>query len=242
MSLQEKTSWFNLISLIIALVFYISLFIAGDIIINYNTSIAMFLSASLIMILCNLGFIIFYMKSIDPLANLNEPDANDEKKAGLYPYVFYWGAFIGILAGTSLWLSGLSGGLISRNGNTLIIISSFLLGVLFVVILFKYKKVRGDALETDNYKAKDILMQKSLVGYDERDLHIRKTSNKIGLIASYTVLFLGAFLIIFLAIFHFGTQILSLNIVYIFLIIAGILFFKHIVIQTATIIQYRMGS
>ncbi len=243
MSLHEKTSWFNLVVLMLTLIFYIILFIAGDIIINLNTSLALFFSVCLIGILCNFGFIIFYKRSMDPAVNLNEPDTGTEKKTRVYPYVLYWGAFVGILIGTSLWLLGLSNGLISKNVNVLIIFSSLLMGILFTVFIHKYKKMRGDSLEPgDNCSAKDIAMQRALIGYDERDLHIRKTARRISLIAIFTVLIFGLLIVIFWAYNHFGTFMLSINLLYIYLIIAGVMFFRHIVIQTATIIQYRMGS
>ena len=242
MSLHEKTSWFNLVVLMLTLIFYTIFFMRSDITINLGTSLAIFFIVSLIGILCNFAVIIFYKRSMDPAVSLNEPDPGTQEESGVYPYVFYWGTFAGILTWTFLWLSGISIGLISEKASILIMHFSILIGVLFTVFLHKYKKMKGDSLENiNNYSARDIAMQKVLIGYDERDLHIRKTARSMSLMITSSALFLGSLIIILWTKNHSETFMLHINLISFLVVTAVIMFFRHIVIQTATIIQYRMG-
>ena len=115
MSRQEKTAWFSLVVLSLAILLYLSLFQIEGVIPNVRTSVILFLSANVLMILCNFGNIIFYDKQFNTEEKSDENESGIRQKKQLYHHLFYWAGCISVLTGTWLWMTlevsgSLSGG------------------------------------------------------------------------------------------------------------------------------------
>ena len=243
MSLHEKVSWLNLFVLSLVIVLYLIFFISDVIEITNQVSFILFIFAIDMMILCNFGFIIFYDKRLDPDINQNELKTENEGKTRLYPYFLYWGSCFCILFGTLFWVINLSKGKITKGIHDLIMFSTFIILCLWIAFLMNYKKRKGDAIETtQKYTLKDIFLQRKIIGYDERDLIIRKTAKKMGYIALSTVCFIGAIYAVLWAKSHPGIVTFSINSATIILVVTAGFLFNYIVSTIAIIIQYRTGK
>lgn len=237
MGLYEKVAWFNLVVLAIGTTFYIIILKSVIAALNFHISFIFFISASILMILCNFGWIIYYENKNNFETNIDNQNTRGRRKTRLDLHLLYWGAFISILIGAWFWLSFEANNVISHNFYYFILFIALGLSFLYTTILHMYKKRKGESVETS-----PIVVQKVYPAHDERDLMIRKSSRKHALMALFAVLFIGFLAAITWVKFHPSTFFFSINTAYILLIFQAIILFRHIVIQFSTIIQYRLGK
>lgn len=241
MNKQEKIAWYSIIVLSLAIVLYLILFQIVEVKPNFHISVIIFISANVLMILCNFGDMIFFKKKLDPGVIIDEDEKGNHPKANFYHHLFYWGACISVITGTWFWVTFEMSGALSNGLHHVLIFSALGMSLLYTFILHLFKKRRGENIEASSeYSVSDLIFQRVRPGYDERDFHIQQKAMSHGRSALYVVLFFGFWSSFAWGRAHgFGSIPVNLNII--LLILAGVQMFKYYVYALSTIIQYRIG-
>lgn len=189
------------------------------------------------MILCNFAWIIYYERENDSESDIDNQYKKPKSKIRMDLHIIYWGAFIGILVGTWLWVEFEISNTLSRIVHISPVFLALCLFFLYSVMFRMYKKRKGESIE-----ASPILFKKVYPAHDERDLMIRKRSRK-HLMNLFSILGIGCLPLVAIpwAMHHPGIYSLSFNTAHIPLVFMAASLLGHIVVQVSTIIQYRLG-
>lgn len=243
MSLFEKVAWFNSISLTIGAIFYAIALKSTAGTLDFGIGFVVLVSSGILLILCNFAWIIFSESEgvSDRVSSGGRAEVTTRFRTDLH--LFYWGILCAILIGTGYWLAFSIGGGLSGKANAMAAILGLGLFFLFIALFLLYKKRKGEFVAGgDEYSSGEILLQKGLPGHDERDLLIRKSSRRHSLAILFTVLAaLFVVGVVFRTHFNSGESSFPLDSAYLPLLFAVVMYFRHLIIQVSTIIQYRMG-